>query len=283
MHNYGLTGFPLGHSVSPQIHKRLFALSGLSDCEYALYPLAPEEFQTGVEQLKQLSGFNVTIPYKQAIIPHLNELDETAKRYGAVNTVCRNPSGLKGYNTDVVGFLRSLSQLGAALPGADVLLLGYGGAGRMMGLEAAHQGARSVTIAARETSIGKASLLAQEISEKYPHCGTRTCALEEVEGRFSLICNSTPCGMYPNAGVSPLSEQALSASSGGFLFDAIYNPGETELMRLARKNGIRALGGMSMLVWQAAAAQEIWYGAHFSQQAISGIVTDMEQLIRAEF
>ena len=84
-------------------------------------------------------------------------------------------------------------------------------------------------------------------------------------------------------GDAALSEQALSASSGGFLFDAIYNPGETELMRLARKNGICALGGMSMLVWQAAAAQEIWYGAHFSQQAISGIVTDMEQLIRAEF
>lgn len=281
MEHYALTGHPLGHSVSPQIHTRLFALSGRKGCRYGLLDLPPEELSERFGELKALAGFNVTIPHKQAVIPLLNHLDETAMRYGAVNTVRREKETLTGYNTDVVGFLRSIETLGLSLKGANVLVLGYGGAGRMMALEAAHQGAKAVTVAARQKSLAGAGTLAKEIASQYPNCRVTRADLAAVQGKFDLICNSTPVGMYPHCGVSPLPASACCGSTA--LFDAIYNPGETLLMQQARQAGLRVAGGMTMLVWQAAAAHEIWYGARFAPEEIQALIQEMEALIKTEF
>lgn len=282
MNRYTLIGYPLGHSVSPQIHERLFRLSGCEDCDYCLTAIPPEELAARFGELKQLNGFNVTIPHKQAVIPLLDRLDGTAARYGAVNTVRRDTQGhFTGCNTDVVGFLRSVEALGTAIPGNTVLVLGYGGAGRMMALEAAHQGAASVTVAARAKSRAGAKALVAEVLERYPDCRAETADLANVKGPYGLICNSTPVGMYPNTNASPLSPEALAGSAA--LFDAVYNPGETLLMRDARQAGLRVAGGMAMLVWQAAAAQEIWYGARFDPADIQRITEEMEQVIRTEF
>ncbi|MGI5896050.1 MAG: shikimate dehydrogenase family protein [Oscillospiraceae bacterium] len=281
MKYFALTGHPLGHSVSPQIHARLFALSGREECRYELLDLPPEELTERFRELKALDGFNVTIPHKQAIIPLLDRLDETAERYGAVNTVRRDQETRTGYNTDVIGFLRSIQALDVPLKGSRVLVLGYGGAGRMMALEAAHQGARTVTVAARQKSLTGAGALAEEAAARYPGCKTVCADLASVQGRYDLICNSTPVGMYPHSENSPLPDGACCGSTA--LFDAIYNPGETLLMRQAGRAGLRVAGGMAMLVWQAAAAHEIWYGAQFAPEAIQALIQEMEALIAAEF
>ena len=281
MKHFALTGHPLGHSVSPQIHARLFALSGREDCRYELLDLPPEELAGRFGELKILDGFNVTIPHKQAIIPLLDRLDETAERYGAVNTVRRDQEIRTGYNTDVIGFLRSIQTLDVPLKGSRVLVLGYGGAGRMRAREAAHQGGHTVTVAARQKSLTGAGALAEEIASRYPGCNAVCADLAAVQGKYDLICNSTPVGMYPHGEASPLPDGVCCGSTA--LFDAIYNPDETLLMRQAQQAGLRVTGGMTMLVWQAAAAHEIWYGAQFAPEAIQAIIREMEALIAAEF
>lgn len=281
MKHYALTGYPLGHSVSPAIHERLFALSGRSDCDYRLLPISPEEFPSRLDQLKQLDGFNITIPHKQTVIPFLNGLASSAARYRAVNVVQNRDGRLTGHNTDVTGFLKSIEQLGTSFLGSRVLVLGYGGAGRMMAAESAFQGAREVLIACRKKSLEKAVKLADEFQKEHPSCRISACPLEEAGGGYDLIVNSTPSGMYPHRDESPLKKDQLRGSRA--LFDAIYNPGETRLMAEAKECGLAVSGGMAMLVWQAAAAHEIWYGARFRDEDIFHLVSEMEEYIMRHF
>lgn len=281
MEHYALTGYPLGHSVSPAIHNRLFALSGRPDCEYCLLPIQPEEFSLQMDQLRQLAGFNITIPHKQTVIPFLDELAPSAKRYGAVNVVQNQNGRLTGHNTDVTGFLKSAERLGVSFAGNRVLILGYGGAGRMMAAEAAFQGASEVQIACREKSLARASALADKLLREHPSCRIFACPLEEIGGGYDLIVNSTPSGMYPHVDESPLNKDQLKGSRA--LFDAVYNPGETRLMTDAKNCGLTVTGGMTMLVWQAAAAHEIWYGARFRSEDIEQLVHEMEEYIVQHF
>lgn len=281
MEHYVLTGHPLGHSVSPVIHKRLFALSGHEGCDYSLLPIPPEDFTSRFQELSRLSGFNVTIPHKQAVIPLLDSIDVSAQRYHAVNVVHNNNGTLTGYNTDVTGFLKSVERLGITLSGKRVLVLGYGGAGRMMTAEAAWQGAEEVSIAARKSSLEKAEKLAAEFRKAVPHCKISALLLEEAGGGYDLIVNSTPVGMYPHTEASPLLKKQLEGSKA--LFDAIYNPAQTRLMADAAECGLIVAGGMTMLVWQAAAAHEIWYGARFETKDIERLIREMEDYILTHF
>ena len=281
MEHYALTGYPLGHSVSPAIHERLFALSKRPDCSYRLLSIPPEEFPSRLDQLKQLDGFNITIPHKQTVIPFLDELASSAARYRAVNVVQNRNGQLTGHNTDVTGFLKSVEQLGIPFTGGRVLVLGYGGAGRMMASESAFQGAREVLIACRKKSLENALRLADELQKDSPACRISACPLEEVGGGYDLIINSTPSGMYPHKNESPLKKEQLKSSQA--LFDAIYNPGETRLMAEAKECGLSVAGGMTMLVWQAAAAHEIWYGAHFRDEDILRLISEMEEYIIRHF
>lgn len=281
MEHYALTGYPLGHSVSPAIHERLFALSGRSGCDYRLLSIPPEALSGEIETLSRLNGFNVTIPHKQAVIPHLSALDGSAARYGAVNTVLCRDGRTTGYNTDVTGFLKSVERLGQSFSGKRVLVLGYGGAGRMMAMEAAYQGACEVSVSARQGSLKNAEALTVEIRQKSPACRVSALAMEQVTGGYDLVVNSTPAGMYPNLGVSPLRREQLEGC--GALFDAIYNPAETRLMADARALGIPVAGGMTMLVWQAAAAHEIWYGTCFQAEEIERLIAEMEDYVVRHF
>ncbi len=277
MERYALTGHPLGHSVSPAIHERLFALSGRSGCDYRLISIPPEMLAGEIETLSRLNGFNVTIPHKQAVIPLLAALDSSAARYGAVNTVLCRGGRTTGYNTDVTGFLKSVERLGQDFFGKRILVLGYGGAGRMMAMEAAYQGACEVLIAARRGSLNRAETLAAEIRQKIPACHVSALAMDQVTGGYDLVVNSTPAGMYPNVDAAPLRREQLEGC--GALFDAVYNPSETRLMADARALGIPVTGGMTMLVWQAAAAHEIWYGARFQASEIERLIAEMEDYV----
>lgn len=269
MKQYAILGYPLGHTLSPFIHERLFALSGWNG-QYGKTEIPPESLSDSMPTLKALDGFNVTIPHKESIIPLLDRLNSSAARYRAVNVVCCADGECVGYNTDAFGFRKSIELLGANLNGR-VLLLGAGGAGRMMAMETVLCGGR-LTVAVRNADAPKTRALSAFLCECVPDARVRICGLDEIEGTFDLLCNSTPVGMYPKIDECPVTESVVSRS--GAVFDAVYNPVETVLLRHARSLRIPARGGMDMLVWQAVRAHEIWYGGRFAQ-------SDAEALIEA--
>ena len=275
MDKYGLIGHPLGHSMSPLIHEKLFALSGISDYSYELIDIAPEELTSRMDELKELRGFNITIPHKTAIIPFVDELSESALRYNSVNCISNNGGRFIGYNTDCDGFLRSAE----ALPlGGKVLLVGCGGVGRMIAIEAALHGAE-LTIAVIPQDIKTAQLVMAEILAKCSGANVRICLVSDIEGSFDLLINATPVGMYPKTENCAVSDEIIANCSS--FFDVIYNPTETLLMRKARALGKTAVGGASMLVYQAVKAHEYWYGGEFSAEDISKIIVDVEEHVNA--
>ena len=192
---YAVLGYPLGHTMSPFIHEKLFAIHGVN-AVYEKRELPPQELAEELPALRGLSGFNLTIPHKRAILPLLDQIDGKALLYGAVNTV-KCGEHLVGYNTDCVGFLRALEDAKIPLAG-KILLCGAGGAAHMMAFEAALAGC-SLTIAARPSGLARAEKLAQEIRQKLPGAFVCVCTYEALEGDFDLLLNATPVGMYPHS------------------------------------------------------------------------------------
>lgn len=264
---FGLTGYPLGHSMSPVIHRELFKLSGL-DASYDLVETAPDKLgECFEEDLKQLRGFNVTIPHKIEIIKYLDELSDRAKLFGAVNTVDVKADKITGHNTDCTGFLKALEMADITL-GGDVLLCGSGGVARMIAFEAILAGAK-LTIAVREADVDAAKLIKNEIEEKTG----KTCGiilLAGAKGGYDLVINGTPVGMYPNVDACPVAKEVVATSKAAF--DVIYNPQETVFIKYAKEAGVKYSGGLSMLVWQAAVAQQIWNGSQFSNEDIEKVI-----------
>ena len=263
---FALIGYPLGHSMSPFIHKRLFELSGKND-DYELFEIAPENLEKGFSNaIERYDGLNVTIPHKTEIIPFLDGMHESAARYNAVNCIAREKGRLIGYNTDCIGFLRSVPK--DAL-GKKFLISGCGGAGRMMALEAAAHGA-DITIAIKDFSAQQAEILINEINEKFPQVTVRTADLDNIEGRFDLFANATPVGMYPHIEGCPVSEKVIENCEN--IFDAVYNPADTLLLRTAKQYGCRCVGGMAMLAWQGAQAHRIWDGDCYTPAQIDQVI-----------
>lgn len=264
---YGLTGYPLGHSMSPVIHKELFKISGF-DATYGLVEAEPEKLGDAFrETLSALRGFNVTIPHKINIIKYLDELSPRAELFGAVNTVDVREDKIIGYNTDCAGFLNSLKMADIEL-GGNVLLLGCGGVARMIAFESLLAEA-NLTIAVRKEDIVQANLLKDEIKTKL-NKDCEVILLEETKGGYDLVVNATPVGMYPKVDACPVSEEVVAHSKAAY--DVIYNPQETKFIKYAKNSGIKYSSGLSMLVWQAAVAQEIWNGVKFSNEDIEQVI-----------
>lgn len=275
MKKYALIGYPLGHTLSPQIHSRLFSLSE-QEAGYETLEISPEALPAQYETLAALDGFNVTIPHKVDILRYCDRLDAGAERYGSVNCV-KNGNERVGYNTDVLGFTKSVDLLGASLA-SKVLLIGCGGVGRMMAIETALSGG-SLTIAALDMDRPKAEAVVKEIHEKAPNAEVKIIPspLGSVSEEFELLVNASPVGMFPKINASPCGEEVLKHVR--FVFDAVYNPKETLLVKTARECGAKAMNGMAMLVLQAAAAQEIWHGASFRKEDLETLISDMEALV----
>lgn len=270
MDKYGLIGHPLGHSMSPLIHKKLFALSGISEYSYELIDIAPEELSQKEGMLRELKGFNITIPHKTAIISMTDKLGDSALRYNSVNCISNDNGTMTGYNTDCDGFLNSAELLPL---GGKVLLLGCGGVGRMIAIEAALHGAE-LTIAVIPQDIKTAQLVMAEILSKCGEASVKICLVSDIEGSFDLLINATPVGMYPKADACAVSDEVIGNCLS--FFDVIYNPVETMLMKKARALGRTAVGGAAMLVHQAVKAHELWYGGKFAPEDISSIIMDVE-------
>lgn len=276
---FGLLGHPLGHSMSPFIHQALFALSGRPQ-PYALHDVAPEDLKTQVPKLLASQGFNITIPYKVEIIPFLTQLSEKAGLYQSVNTVEIKDGRYIGHNTDVDGFLHGIRSLGVELSQGPVLMLGSGGVANMIATEVVLAGS-PLTIAVRKEDVQQAAALKERLLKIKPEAEITTCLLDEPNGSYRLLVNATPVGMYPNTQSCPVTPDIIRQAEA--VFDLVYNPFETQLVQTAKSLGLPAGGGLSMLVWQAAVAHEIWFGDSFTDQQIQQVILQAKEYMEAHF
>ena len=236
MRRFALIGYPLGHSLSASYFGEKFAREGI-DAEYS--SLAIERAEEVLPHCEHLSGFNVTIPHKQAIMPFLSAISEEAQAIGAVNCVKVTPDGLEGYNTDVVGIRKSLE--GVTLEGAKALVLGTGGASKAVQYVLRTSGAEVKVVSRTE---GAAELTYNDLSE-------------ELIADTDIIVNTTPLGMFPNTESAPaLPYSALSAKHT--LFDCVYNPRLTKFLQLGAEQGAKTIDGLTMFYAQAEASWAIW-------------------------
>ncbi|MCM1327933.1 MAG: shikimate dehydrogenase [Ruminococcus sp.] len=275
MEQYALLGYPLKHTMSPPIHKRLFELEGKS-ADYEVCEIPPERLADQVAYLNAMDGYNVTIPFKTDIIKYLDWLDDSAKRYNSVNCVVNRMDKNIGFNTDCYGFLRSLEAENISLEG-KVLQIGCGGVGRMIATEAAIHGA-DLTIVALPEFVKGAEDAAKEALTHNPKAQIKVITHDEISGEFDLLINASPVGMFPKVDECPVTEEVVKSCKN--VFEVIYNPDVTMLMKIAEKNGIKAVGGMAMLVWQAVVAHEIWSGAKFRDEDIGELISDMKKLMK---
>ena len=259
----GLIGYPLSHSLSPKIHNAALHACGLEG-DYILFPIHLEDkegLQTLLSRVRsgEIHGLNVTIPHKQAVIPFLEELTPTAKAIGAVNTIYLLDNHLIGDNTDAPGFLSDLKNFLTTETRSHgdlrALVLGAGGSARAV-VYALLKDNWNVSISARriEQAIGLANALMNRKLQI-----TEIENLQSLTSNLSIIVNTTPVGMAPNIDQSPLPEN-LSLPRHVSIYDLVYNPGETRLVKDARAQGLNATTGLGMLIEQAALSFEIWTG-----------------------
>lgn len=267
---FAVIGHPIGHTMSPFIHTRLFALSGI-DAEYTKLDIAPENLaQEYQKTLLKLDGYNITIPHKQNIIPLIDEIDSKAKMYGSVNTVANRDGIAKGYTTDPDGFLKALDASGIVLSGR-VVILGCGGVARTMAYEVALKNL-PVLFAVRIEDVKIAESLCEEIKNTISGAKAEYCTIPQLEGDIDVLVNATPIGMFPRIDAQPVSDEIINKSAN--VFDAVYNPLETVLIKKAKANGANAVGGMSMLVWQAVVSHEHWDGSTYAVEDINKLCLD---------
>lgn len=251
MQRYGLIGRKLEHSFSKDHFTKVFAKAGLKDHRYDLFELADiAEFPGLLKKKPDLRGLNVTIPYKEAVIPYLDDLDPLAAAVGAVNTIVIKDGKTKGYNTDVAGFRSLIGPMTGTLTdrGSDVkaraLVLGSGGASRAVAFVLREMGLRfRIVSRSRERGDLTWDLIDPTI--------LRVCR---------LVINTTPLGMHPDAGSEPpLPYSALTSKHA--LIDLVYNPVETAFLRRGKEHGAKTAGGLGMLKVQAEEAWRIWQEA----------------------
>ena len=272
MIHLGLIGYPLGHSLSPKIHSAALKVCGL-DGGYSLFPIEPDDGQGLIDLLGrvragEITGLNVTIPHKQNVIGLMDELTPTAKAIGAVNTIYLQDEKLIGDNTDAPGFLSDLKQFlttdAQRLGGSNALVLGAGGSARGIVYALLNDG-WTVTIAARRVEQ------AQGLATSFTNYQLRITNLTDLStfepSNLQLIINTTPLGMTPNIDQSPLPEN-LSLPQHVAIYDLVYNPRETKMVRDACSQGLKATTGLGMLIEQAALSFEIWTGCNPPRESI---------------
>ncbi len=257
-----LLGNPLGHSVSPAMHNRVFEKLGLDFC-YMPVQVAPDNLKAVFAGLTKMNvaGFNVTIPHKIRIIEHLDALDPLAATIGAVNTICVKEGKTIGYNTDGHGFIQSLeNEGGISARGKRIFLIGSGGAARAIAMTLAFHGAAKIFIANR--TLAKAQSLAMEINEKIGNCAEAVEVLpkdrREIITSCDILVNGTNVGMSPQDEELPIDAESLFEHL--VVADIVYNPHTTRLLVTAQAKGCKIVHGLGMLIHQGAAGFKLWTG-----------------------
>ena len=257
----GIIGHPIGHSISPRFQQA--ALDHLAvGCEYLAYDVPPDAVGEFIASLRSAGvlGINVTVPHKEAVIPFLDDIDDWAAEAGAVNTIVNREGRLTGYNTDGYGFLRALRESGGLDPaGRRVLILGAGGSARGVAQALIRAGVGRLDIANRTPARAESlAQLAAGRSVPAHALPLEPDRLSPAAASADLIVNCTSLGMRhgPDETASPLTAAQIPATA--LVYDLVYNPMQTPLLEAAEQAGAATLGGTSMLVYQGAAAFELW-------------------------
>ncbi|MGM0501808.1 MAG: shikimate dehydrogenase [Bacillota bacterium] len=257
----GIFGYPVEHSLSPQMHNQAFAALKLN-YNYLPFAVEPDNLGQAVEGIRALNikGVNVTIPHKQKVIPYLDQLTEEAELIGAVNTIENQAGTLIGHNTDGRGFIRSLKEESDFVAaGKQAVIIGAGGAARAIAFQLALEGLNKLMIT--DLDFEKAENLSTEIEEQLDLSVTaiKQQQLVEVMSDTDLVVDATPVGMHPNVDVDPVVEAELLHQEM-IVYDLVYNPRETVLLKAAEQVGAEGISGLGMLLYQGVIAFEIWTG-----------------------
>lgn len=258
----GILGYPIGHSLSPAMQNKAFKFCEI-DNVYLPLEVKPEDLSLVVKSLSKLNfdGFNVTAPHKVEIIKYLDEIDEFAKIIGAVNTVVIKEGKTKGYNTDGKGFLRALEEnANIQVKGKKIFILGAGGAARSIAVTMAVNGAEKIYICNRtyEKAVKLSNMLNNNFTKICKPIPMEPVHMKKAIDESDILVNSTVVGMYPNVENSPIDKSLLHKDL--VVYDIVYNPKKTKLLKDAEAIGCKTLSGLWMLVYQGAEAFEMWTG-----------------------
>ena len=268
----GLIGHPVAHSKSPEMINAAYQKQGLPYI-YLAYDVAPEDLKQAVEGMRALGfrGWNVTVPHKVTVMDHLDEVEESARVIGAVNTVMVEEGRLIGINTDGAGYLRSLvTETGIDPAEQQVVLIGAGGAARAVGYALARAGVQRITV------VNRTETRAQELAARLKTwTETEGVGLDQAGEKLqgaSLLVQTTSVGMYPDTEACPVDPTFLH--EGLLVSDLIYHPRDTRLMREARTRGARVHGGLGMLLHQGALAYRRWTGQEAPTETMREILEE---------
>ncbi len=250
MKQYGCIGKKLTHSFSKEIHAKLY------EYDYKLIELSEEEIKSFFEK-KEFEAINVTIPYKETVIPYLDVISEIAKKIGAVNTIVKKDGKLYGYNTDYYGMKALINKIGISLQNKKVLILGTGGTSKTARVVAKDLGASDSLVVSRRKREG---VITYEEAK-------------ELHSDAEIIINTTPSGMYPDCDSKPIQLSLFSCLEG--VVDAVYNPLSTNLVSEAKKKGIKAEGGLYMLVMQAVVAAEKFLDTQIPKEKANAVFAEI--------
>ncbi|MCW4024298.1 MAG: shikimate dehydrogenase [Candidatus Bathyarchaeota archaeon] len=256
---YGVIGDPIEHTLSPTLQNAAFEASEL-DCVFLAFPVKTGQVKEALDGMRALEicGLNVTMPHKNAVIAYLDEIQEEAKFLKAVNTIHNQNGKLQGYNTDGVGAVNALKENGADPKGKRVLLLGAGGAARAIAFALTKEASEIVVLNRTESQATELANALTEATKK--KISSDTLSSESLKGHLpkaDILINATSVGMKP-ALQSPAPANLLKPDSA--VMDIVYNPVETQLAKDAKATGAKVVSGVEMLIYQGAAAFEIWTG-----------------------
>ena len=276
----GIIGNPIEHTMSPVIHNTIAELTG-ENMAYLAFPVK-EDVEAAIKgaYVLGIQGMNVTVPYKSDVIEHLVSIDEQAGIIGAVNTLVRVEGGYKGYNTDLPGLYRAMGSEGIEVKGAEVIILGAGGAARAAAFLCAFYQAKKVYILNR--TLEKAVNVAEEVKEKTGFSDIIPMELgdySKIPGNGYLVLQATKVGLYPNVDETPMEDKAFFEKAA-VVYDLIYTPEETKFMRLSRENGAEAYNGLKMLLYQGIAGYEMWNQTSVPEEVVEKVYEKLQQKVK---
>ena len=270
MKSFGLFGEKLGHSLSPEIHRIIFKEQDIKGT-YNLFEIKKENFNKAIDSAKTLniSGVNVTIPYKEDIIKQVDCISPEAKRICAINTVKFLDDKTYGYNTDYYGFGYMISKGNITIKDNDFYVLGAGGAAKAVVSYLEDNKAKSINLVSRNK---------EEAIKKFTSFNINIIDYKELESKKGYcIINTTPVGMYPKVDFSPINKEIIANFS--FAMDIVYNPLETKFLKMAKDLGLKCVDGLYMLVGQGVKAEEIWNDIKINDEILDVIYNEVKNIL----
>lgn len=275
----GVIGRPIAHTLSPLIHNLLAEILG-HNLVYVPF-LVEEDLESAIKGANalQIAGLNITIPYKTEVLKYVSEVDDFAKKIGAVNTLVPSENGFKAYNTDIPGLYRAMLSDGVDLKGESVIILGAGGAARSVAMLCADKGAKEVYIFNR--TLSRAVEIADEVNGLYGMKVVIPMELHDygkLSGKNYLCIQATSVGMHPNVDCAVM-EQGDFYEMIHTGYDIVYNPYETKFMSLVKEHGGQAYNGLKMLLYQGIIAYELWNHCTVSDDIADYVLSKMKEVL----